>query len=69
MKIMKISPQMVLGRPGGMRGGAGRRYEEGLRSANLRLANSDFGCGFDTPALLYETGGGFKLYAHSAGPD
>ena len=68
MKIMKISPMVVLGRPGGMRGGAGRRYEEGLRSANLRLANSDLCFGFDTPALLYETGGGFKRYTHSAGP-
>ena len=63
MKIMKISPTVVLGRPGGMRGGAGRRYEEGLRYTK------DFGFGFDTPALLYETGSGFKRYAHSAGPD
>ena len=35
MKIMKISPPVVLGRPGGMCRGAGRRYEEGQRSANL----------------------------------
>ena len=35
MKIMKISWTVDLGRPGGMRGGAGRRYEEGQRSANL----------------------------------
>ena len=70
MKIMKIDPMVILGRPGGMRGGAGRRYEEGLRSANLRMANSDLCFGSDTPALLYETGGGFKSYEkHSTGPD
>ena len=63
MKIMKISPTVVLGRPGGMRGGAGRRYEDGLRYTK------DLWFRFDTPALLYETGGGFKRYAHSAGPD
>ena len=58
----KIDRAVVLGRPGGMRGGAGRRYEEGLRYTK------DFGFGFDTPALLYETGGGFNRSAHSAGP-
>ena len=62
MKIMKIDRAVVLGRPGGMRGGAGRRYEEGLRYTK------DFGSWFDTPALLYETGGGFNRYAHFAGP-
>ena len=28
MKIMKISPPVILGRPGGMSRGVGRRYEE-----------------------------------------
>ena len=59
---------MVLGRPGGMRGGAGGRFEGGQRSADLRFAITDLCFGFDTPALLYETGGGFNRYAHSAGP-
>ena len=59
----KIDRAVVLGRPGGMRGGAGRRYEEGQRCFGglvvwIRHA-----------VLLYETGGGFKGYAHSAGPD
>ena len=43
MKIMKISWTVVLGRPGGMRGGAGRRYEECLRYTK------DFDFRFDTP--------------------
>ena len=29
MKITKISPWLVFGRPGGMRGGAGREFREG----------------------------------------
>ena len=37
MKIMKISPPVILGRPGGMRGGAGGRFEGGQRSADLNL--------------------------------
>ena len=68
----KIDPLVILDRPGGMRGGAGRRYEEGSEICKFDLRNLicefDFGFGFDTPALLYETGGGFKRYAHSAGP-
>ena len=51
-----------MGRPGGMCRAAGERYERGLRYTK------DFGFGFDTPALLYETGGGFNRSAHSAGP-
>ena len=62
MKITKISSTVVLARPGGMRRGAGRRYEEGQRYFGglvvwIRHA-----------VLLYETGGGFNRYAHSAGP-
>ena len=34
----KISPTRILGRPGGMRGGAGERFERGQRSADLRSA-------------------------------
>ena len=58
----KIDPLVILARPGGMRRGAGGRFEGGLRHLQ------DLWFGFDTPALLYETGGGFNRYAHSAGP-
>ena len=39
--------------------GTGGRFEGGLRSADLRFAISDFCFGFDTPALVYDKGGGF----------
>ena len=46
----------LMGRPGGMRGGAGGRYEGGLRSADLRFAIMDLWLGFDTPALAIGQG-------------
>ena len=55
-----------------MRGGPGARLEGGLRSADLNLRIEicvmEFRFGSDTPALVYDKGGGFKHYAHSAGP-
>ena len=64
MKIMKINPRMVLDRPGGMREGAGgdMRGSEIYEGLWFRVRHA---------GLLYETGGGFKLFnrsAHSAGP-
>ena len=47
---------MILGRPGGMRGGAGGRLDGGLRSADLRFAISDLWFRFDTPALAIRQG-------------
>ena len=52
----KISPTVVLRRPGGMRGGAGGRLDGGLRSADLRFAISDLWFRFDTPALAMRQG-------------
>ena len=45
-----------------MCGGAGRGYGEGLRYTK------DLCLGFDTPALVYDKGGGFNRFVHSAGP-
>ena len=61
MKITKTNPEHVLGRPGGMRGGAGvdMRGSEIYEEACLRIRHA---------GLLYETGGGFNRSAHSAGP-
>ena len=56
MKSTKIRWMRHLGRPGGMRGGAGGRLEGGLRSADLRFAISDFCFRFDTPALAIRQG-------------
>ena len=39
MKITNIKWTHVLGRPGGMRGGGGRGYGEGLRSAKFEKCN------------------------------
>ena len=52
----KIDRMVVLRRPGGMRGGAGGRFEGGLRSADLRFAISDLCFRFDTPALAIRQG-------------
>ena len=52
----KISRAVILRRPGGMRGGAGGRFEGGLRSADLRFAISDLWFGSDTPALAIRQG-------------
>ena len=52
----KISPVVILGRPGGMRGGAGGRFEGGQRSADMRFAISDLCFRFDTPALAIRQG-------------
>ena len=68
MKIVTISSTVVLGRPGGMRGGAGGRFEGGLEICRYDLQLRT--CAFDlTRQLLpYGKGGGFKRSAHSAGP-
>ena len=62
MKIVKSRPARFLCRPGGMRGGAGGRLEGGLRSADLNLRIEicvmDSRFGFDTPARVYDKGGG-----------
>ena len=59
-------------RPGEMRGGAGGRLEAGLRSADLNLRIEigvmEFCFGSDTPALVYDKGGGFNRSVHSARP-
>ena len=34
----------------------------------MRFAITDLWFGFDTPALVYDKGGGFNRSAHSAGP-
>ena len=39
-----------------------------VRDLNLRSADMDFGRGSDTPAPVYDKGGGFNRSAHSAGP-
>ena len=69
MKITKIDPRMVLGGPGGMRRGAGGDFEGVLRSARCDLQFRT--CAFDLTRQLLPNGkgGGFKRYAHSAGPD
>ena len=73
MKIVKSRSMVGLRRPGGMRGSAGGKLEEGLRSADLNLRIEicvmDLRFGFGTPALVYDKGGGFNRAAHSAGPD
>ena len=56
MKITRISRWRILGRPGGMRGGAGGRLDGGLRSADLRFAISDLCFQSDTPALGFRPG-------------
>ena len=72
MKITKFRWMRDLCRPGGMRGGTGGRLEGGLRSADLNLRIEicvmEFCFESDTPALVYDKGGGFNRYAHSAGP-
>ena len=50
MKITKISPPHVLGRPGGMRGGAGGDMR-GSEICKFEFEDMDFGCGSDTPCL------------------
>ena len=64
----KISPPVVLGRPGGMRGGAGGRLEGGLRSA--RFESEDVVSAFDLTCqrLPYGKGVGSKCYVHPDGP-
>ena len=52
----KIDPLRLMGRPGGMRGGAGGRLEGGLRSADLRFAITVLWLRFDTPALAIRQG-------------
>ena len=59
---------MVLRRPDGMSKGAGGRFEWGLRSADLRFEDVAFALGLTRQRLSYDKSGGFKRYAHSAGP-
>ena len=65
----KISPPMVLGWPGGMRMGAGGDYEGVLRSARCDLQFRTSAFDLTRQLLPNGKGGGFKRYAHSAGPD
>ena len=64
----KISPLRHLGWPGGMRRGAGGDFEGVLRSARCDLQFRT--CALDSTRQLLPNGkgGGFKRYAHSAGP-
>ena len=50
MKIVKINPTVVLGRPGGMRGGAGGDMR-GSEICKFEICVMDSGFGFDTPCL------------------
>ena len=50
MKITKIDPLRVLGRPGGMRGGAGGDMR-GSEICKFEFEDMDFWFGFDTPCL------------------
>ena len=65
----KIDPPMVLRRPGGMRRGAGGDFEGVLRSARCDLRMWTSAVSLTRQLLPYGKGGGFKRYAHSAGPD
>ena len=57
---------------GGVPSPEGLQLEGGLRSADLNLRIEicvmEFCFESDTPALVYDKGGGFNRYAHSAGP-
>ena len=50
MKITKIDPRMVLGRPGGTRRGAGGDMR-GSEICKFEICVMDSGFGFDTPCL------------------
>ena len=68
----KISPPVILERPGGMRGAAGRGFGEGQRSARCDLqCDLQFRTSvLDSTRQLspYGKGGGINRSAHSAGP-
>ena len=64
----KIRWTVVLGWPGGMRRGAGGDFEGVLRSARCDLRMWTSAVDPTRQLLPNGKGGGFKRYAHSAGP-
>ena len=58
----------LMGRPGGMRGGAGGRFEGFQRSADLNLRIWIQVLDSTHQLLPYGKGGGFNRSMHSAGP-
>ena len=62
MKIVKFLSMVGLRRPGGMRKAAGGDFDEVCEILK------DLCFGSDTPALVYDKGGGFNRSAHSARP-
>ena len=58
-ELRQTGNSAIMSRPGGMRGGGGRGYGEGLRSLQgVCCVSVDCRFGFHTPALVYDKGGG-----------
>ena len=66
MKITKIDPWVVLGRPGGVRGAGEGRFEGSYRSANLNWRCRTSALDPTHQRFSYDKGGGFTRSVHSA---